>query len=74
MNVLRRAEIERRLGLDPDGFVPPMEAGERAALETAKQLGEWHKTLNSSRDPLSDWDMLAWLKAAALVNEWVEGK
>lgn len=39
--MLSRAEIERRLTLDPEGFIPPITPGEKAALETAKRLGEW---------------------------------
>ncbi len=35
---LSKAEVERRLALDPEGFIPPMEAGERIALQTAQSL------------------------------------
>jgi hypothetical protein len=35
---LTQEEVERRLALDPEGFIPPMEAGERIALQTAQSL------------------------------------
>ena len=38
--MLTRKELERRLALDPEGFIPPITQGEREALETALWLAE----------------------------------
>ena len=70
--MLTRAEIEERwIGCcsDPEYFKRELEA-----LETAKRLGEWHRILNSERQPLKESEALEWLVAAAQVNAWLEGR
>ena len=72
MPTLSRHELMRRLTLDPQGFIPPQTPGERIALETAEQLGEWVAIL-SGPCPCSGMKLDDWREAYREYSAWLKG-
>lgn len=52
--MLTREEVDRRLTLDPEGFIPPITPGEKSALKTARDLyAENERLVKFNQDTVS---------------------